>query len=73
MPIASSLLASDAAPWIGLVAGIAVLLVIDLFVVRGRGGEMTLRQAAVASVVWIAIALGFFGLLLAAGDPGGAK
>ncbi len=73
MPIASSLLASDAAPWIGLVAGIAVLLVIDLVVVRGRGGEMTLRQAATASVAWVAVAFAFFGLLILLGEAEGAK
>lgn len=59
--------------WIALVVAIAVLLVIDLAVVRGRGGEMSLRLAAVASVCWIAIAIAFFAVLLVAGDPEDAK
>ena len=59
-------------PWIALIAAIVVLLAIDLLVVRGR--EMTLRAAAIASVVWIGVSLAFFGVLLAAGsgDDAGA-
>jgi tellurite resistance protein TerC len=60
----SDLLSSPAAPWLGLGVAIAVLLAIDLFVVRGRGGAMSARQAAVASAVWVAIALAFAGVLL---------
>ncbi len=51
-----------------LTAVLAVLLVIDLAVVRGRGGEMSLRAAAVASAAWVGVALAFFAVLLAAGD-----
>ncbi len=54
--------------WPGLIGAIAVLLVIDLFVVRARGGEMTARQAAIASLAWVGVSLAFFGLLLLAGD-----
>jgi tellurite resistance protein TerC len=50
--------------WIVLTVVIAVLLAIDLFIVRGRGGEMSTRQAAIASVVWVAISLAFFVVLL---------
>jgi tellurite resistance protein TerC len=64
----SDLLSSSAAPWLGLGVAIAVLLAIDLFVVRGRGGEMSARQAAVASGVWVAIALAFGGVLLLFGE-----
>jgi tellurite resistance protein TerC len=53
-------------PWILLTAAIVVLLAIDLLAARGR--EMGLRAAAVASVVWVAISLAFFGVLLAFGD-----
>jgi tellurite resistance protein TerC len=60
----SDLLSSSVAPWLGLGVAIAVLLAIDLFVVRGRGGQMSARQAAVASGVWVAIALAFAGVLL---------
>ena len=49
--------------WIGLAVAIAVLLVLDLAVLRGRGGEMTTRQAAITSVVWVGISL-IFGVVL---------
>lgn len=64
----SDLLSSPAAPWLGLGLAIAVLLAIDLFVVRGRGGEMSTRAAAIASGAWVAIALAFAGVLLLAGE-----
>jgi tellurite resistance protein TerC len=51
-----------------LVGVLAVLLVIDLLVVRGRGGTMSFRAAAVASVIWVAIAFAFAGVLLLSGD-----
>ena len=59
-------------PWLLLIGALAVLLVIDLAVMRGRGGEMTLRGAAVASVVWVAIAIGFGFVLLATGQDAGS-
>jgi tellurite resistance protein TerC len=58
------------AQWIALIAAIAVLLAIDLLVVRGR--EVTLRAAAVASVVWVAVSLAFFGVLIATGEDAGS-
>ncbi len=64
----SDLFSSSAAPWIGLAIAIVVLLAIDLFVVRGRGGEMSLRLATVASIAWVGVSLVFFGVLLAFGD-----
>jgi len=64
----SDLLSSSAAPWIGLAIAIVVLLAIDLFIVRGRGGEMSLRLAAVASIAWVAVSLAFFVVLLLFGD-----
>ena len=64
----SDLLSSSAAPWAGLAVAIVVLLAIDLFVVRGRGGEMSLRLATVASLAWVGVSLAFFGILLAFGD-----
>ena len=60
------------AAWIALVGAIALLLAIDLLVVGRRGGEMSLRFAALASVVWVAIALAFGGLLALAGETGAA-
>ena len=62
------LLSPSALPWLGLGAAIVVLLAVDLFIVRGRGGEMSARQAAVASVAWVAVSLVFFVVLLLAGD-----
>jgi len=62
------LLTSSTGPWLGLGVAIVVLLAIDLFIVRGRGGEMSLRLATVASVAWVGVSLVFFGVLLAFGD-----
>ncbi len=64
----SDLLSSAAAPWAGLTIAIVVLLAIDLLLVRGRGGEMSLRLATVASVAWVGVSLAFFGILLVFGD-----
>jgi tellurite resistance protein TerC len=59
--------------WIALIAVLAVLLAADLAVVRGRGGEMSLRAAAVASAFWVAVSLAFFGVLLIWGDGADAE
>ena len=59
--------------WLVLIGALVVLLVIDLALVRGRGGEMSLRAAGIASAGWVAIALAFFGVLLVAGDTGDAS
>ena len=66
-------LSPAALSWIALVAAIAVLLVIDLAIVRGRNGTMSLRLAAAASVCWVAIALAFFVVLLVLAEPGDAN
>ena len=58
--------------WIAFAGAIALMLAIDLLVVGRRGGEMSLRFAALASVVWIAIAFAFGGVLLLAGESGAA-
>jgi tellurite resistance protein TerC len=58
--------------WIAFAGAIFVLLAIDLLVVGRRGGEMSLRFAALASVAWIAIAFAFGGVLLLAGETGAA-
>ena len=54
-----ALLASGVGPWAALIVAIAALLAVDLAVVRGRGGHMSLRLAAVASVCWVAVSLVF--------------
>jgi tellurite resistance protein TerC len=45
--------------WIALVGGIVALLLVDLLVVHRRAHEIGLREAAVESVAWIALGLGF--------------
>jgi tellurite resistance protein TerC len=49
-----------------LIGALAVLLVIDLAVMRGR--TMSLRTAAVASAVWVGVAIAFFAVLLVTGS-----
>ena len=51
--------------WLALIGALAVLLIIDLVVMRGR--DITLRGAAIASAIWVGVALAFFGVLLATG------
>lgn len=63
----------DSLKWIFLLGALVVLFVVDLAIVRGRGGAMTTRTAAIASAAWLALAL-LFGLgLLLASDPTAAK
>ena len=59
--------------WIALIGALAVLLAIDLLVVRGRGGEMSRRAAGVASALWVAVALAFGAVLLLAGERAAAE
>ncbi len=54
--------------WAALVAAVLLLLVIDLWFMRGRGGAMPAGLAARASVFWVALALAFGGLLLVLGE-----
>jgi tellurite resistance protein TerC len=58
-------------PTVLLIGALAVLLVIDLVVMRGR--DMSLRAAGVASAVWVAIALAFFVVLLLVGSGADAS
>ncbi len=53
--------------WLGLTLAITVLLIVDLLILRGRGGAMSTRAAVVTSIVWVAISLAFAGVLLALG------
>ena len=55
--------------WLALCAAIVVLLAIDLFVVGRRGGEMSLRFASIASVVWVGVAFAFAGVLALLASP----
>jgi tellurite resistance protein TerC len=56
--------------WIALIAVLAVLLAVDLALVRGA---MSVRTAAVASAFWVAISLAFFGVLLVWGSGADAE
>jgi tellurite resistance protein TerC len=58
--------------WLALGAAIVAMLAIDLLVVGRRGGEMSLRFASIASVVWVAVALTFAGVLALLGTPSAA-
>jgi tellurite resistance protein TerC len=58
--------------WLALSAAILVLLAIDLLVVGRRGGEMSLRFAGMASVVWVGVAFAFAGVLALVGSGGDA-
>ena len=53
--------------WIALLIALAVLLAVDLLIVRGRDGAMSIRAASIWSVAWIAISLVFAGVLYVAG------
>lgn len=59
--------------WAGLLIALVVLFVVDLAVMRGRGGRMSSRTAAIASAVWLSLALLFGVGLLLAGSAGDAK
>lgn len=58
--------------WVALGGAIIVLLLIDLLLV-GRRGAMSLRAAAIASAIWIALALGFGAVLWFTRDAGDAQ
>ncbi len=53
------------ATWVLVISATAVLLIVDLLVVRGRGGSMSVRQAAVASAAWVAAAFACAGVFWA--------
>ena len=45
--------------WPALIGGIVALLLVDLLVVHRKAHEIRLREAAIESVAWIALGLGF--------------
>jgi len=51
--------------WAGFAAFVLAMLALDLFVLHRRAAEVSPRQAAGWTVVWLAIGLGFGGLLWA--------
>lgn len=50
--------------WIVLIAFLAVVLILDLFVIHRRATVISIKEAAVWSVIWVLLGLGFCGLLL---------
>jgi tellurite resistance protein TerC len=59
----------DPIHWVALLGAIVVLLLIDLVFVRGRGGVLSIRTAAIWSAVWVGLSFAFGGVLLLWGTP----
>ena len=59
--------------WAAFLAFVVAMLALDLFVLHRRAHEVSLREAAVWSTVWIAVGLGFGGLVWAWAGSGGAQ
>ena len=57
--------------WLGLLALIGVLLLVDLLVVHREGHEVQVREAAIESAAWISVGL-LFGLVVWWGFGGAA-
>jgi predicted tellurium resistance membrane protein TerC len=51
--------------WVAFVAFVVAMLALDLFVLHRRAQEVSLKEAARWTAVWLAIGLGFGGLLWA--------
>jgi tellurite resistance protein TerC len=59
--------------WAAFLAFVVVMLALDLFVLHRRAHEVSLREAATWSAVWIIVGLGFGGLVWAWAGSGGAQ
>jgi tellurite resistance protein TerC len=59
--------------WGAFLAFVAAMLALDLFVLHRRAHEVSLREAAAWSAVWIVVGLGFGGLVWAWAGNGGAQ
>jgi tellurite resistance protein TerC len=59
--------------WVAFAAFVLAMLALDLFVLHRRAHEVSLREAGIWSAVWMAIGLGFAGLLWAWQDGGAAQ
>ena len=55
----------DVPPWLwgAFLAGMAALLLLDLFVLHREAHEISLREATVTSLAWVALGLGFTGVV----------
>jgi tellurite resistance protein TerC len=58
--------------WAAFLAFVVAMLALDLFVLHRRAHEVSLREAAAWSTVWIIVGLGFGGLVWAWAGSGGA-
>jgi tellurite resistance protein TerC len=59
--------------WGAFLAFVVAMLALDLFVLHRRAHEVSLREAAAWSAVWIVVGLGFGGLVWAWAGIGGAQ
>jgi tellurite resistance protein TerC len=59
--------------WGAFLAFVVAMLALDLFVLHRRAHEVSLREAAAWSAVWIVVGLGFGGLVWAWAGSGGAQ
>jgi len=59
--------------WAAFVTFVVMMLVLDMFVLHRRAHEVSLREAGAWSAVWIAIGLGFGGLVWAWAGEGVAQ
>jgi len=59
--------------WAVFLAFVVAMLALDLFVLHRRAHEVSLREAASWSAVWIIVGLGFSGLVWAWAGSGGAQ
>ncbi len=57
--------------WIAFLAGIVVMLLVDLLVLHRDAHEISMREAAITSAIWVSIGLAFSLVLLVTLDNGG--
>ena len=57
--------------WAAFIAGVVVMLLVDLLVLNREAHEISVREAAITSAVWIAIGLSFSLVLWGVLDNGG--
>lgn len=59
--------------WVAFAAFVAALLVLDLLVLHRKANEVPIKEAAAWTAVWVALGLGFGGLLWAWRGGGAAR
>jgi hypothetical protein len=59
--------------WVAFAGFVVTMLTVDLLVLHRRAREVSLKEAATWSAVWVAIGLGFGGLLWAWRDGGSGR